>query len=553
MLIHELLTQSAKKNPDQPAVVHQQKRMTYSRLNDVSVVFAQVLRAKNVKNGGRVALFLDNSCEYVAAYFAVLRCGAAVVPLNSQYVARELAVILADCTPGLIITDTKHLPIVKESLASIAMRMECLCVDEFFKNEDLSSSRLSSVVSRPSVSAPSSVDPCSLEPVACSIFPRPSSVACRPSVSDPSSIGLCGLQPVACSDTALALIIYTSGTTGKPKGVMLSHANVTANAQSIVAYLKLTEQDRTMVVLPFYYSYGHSLLTTHVLTGSTMVLDNRFIFPNTVLDAMRDQSVTGFAGVPSHFAILLNKSALAQYSLPSLRYVTQAGGAMPPALIERFTAMFPAVKFYVMYGQTEAAARLSYLEPEDLPRKRGSIGKAIPGVELCLRSESGQPVAVGEVGEIVARGANVMIGYWNAPEETARVVRDGSLFTGDLARQDEEGFFYIVSRKKDMIKSGANRISPLEIEEVVAQLAGVVESAAVGIPDEILGEAIALFVVAAGAVTVPEIMRHCKQNLAAYKIPKRVEFIEQLPKTASGKVKREELKEKLQAVRTDGR
>jgi acyl-CoA synthetase (AMP-forming)/AMP-acid ligase II len=330
---------------------------------------------------------------------------------------------------------------------------------------------------------------------------------------------------------------------------MLSHHNISANTDSIIDYLHLTADDSVMVILPFYYSYGASLLTTHIKAGATLVIDNRFLYPNVVLDTMEKEGVTGFAGVPSHYAILLRKSALKNYRLPKLRYVTQAGGAMSPVMIEECINILPHVQFYVMYGQTEASARLSYLEPGSLRQKMGSIGKAIPNVELNVLNEQGQKVKSGETGEIVARGENIMMGYWNAPAETALVLREQGLYTGDLAKVDEDGFIYVVSRKKDMIKCGANRISPGEIEEAACRMPGVQECAAVGVPDELLGEAIKLFVVTADEPTVSEdsVLAFCRQNLAHFKVPKYVVKVPSLPRTASGKVKREELK-KLSAV-----
>jgi acyl-CoA synthetase (AMP-forming)/AMP-acid ligase II len=213
-------------------------------------------------------------------------------------------------------------------------------------------------------------------------------------------------------------------------------------------------------------------------------------------------------------------------------------------MIKEFIETVPSAKFYVMYGQTEATARLSYLEPEYIFTKAGSIGKGIPGVELTVLNEKGEETAPGEVGEIVAWGRNIMMGYWNSPEETQQVLKNGALYTGDLAKRDDDGYIFIESRKKDIIKSGANRISPREIEDVVCQLPGVLECAAVGVPDEILGEAIKLFLVKMedSPLTEQDILIFCRQSLALYKNPKKVELVPSLPKTASGKVKREELK-----------
>jgi acyl-CoA synthetase (AMP-forming)/AMP-acid ligase II len=261
---------------------------------------------------------------------------------------------------------------------------------------------------------------------------------------------------------------------------------------------------------------------------------------------MEKECVTGFAGVPSHYAILLRKSALKKYKLSSLRYVTQAGGALSPGLIREFLEIVPHTKFYVMYGQTEATARLTYLNPAFISSKSGSIGKAIPGVDIAVVDENGHKVKDGEIGEIVAQGDNIMLGYWNAPEETDRVLRGGLLYTGDLARVDDEGFIYLVARKKEMIKSGANRISPYEIEEVVSGLPGVLECAAVGVPDEILGETIKVCIVKNGvSISENDVFSHCKKNLAAFKMPRIIEFRESLPKTSTGKVRRAELKDSV--------
>jgi len=233
---------------------------------------------------------------------------------------------------------------------------------------------------------------------------------------------------------------------------------------------------------------------------------------------------------------------LRKYKLSKLRYVTQAGGALTPEMIKEFISIFPKIKFYVMYGQTEATARLTYLAPKFLNKKIGSIGKAIPGVKIDILGEDGKKVGIGQIGEIVVRGPNVMLGYWNSPEETKTVLRKKGLYTGDLARLDNDGFLYLVSRKKEMIKSGANRISPFEIEEVVCQMPGVLECAAVGIKCEILGESIKLFVVKNGTdITDKDIILFCKQNLASYKVPKEVKLVETIPKTSTGKIKRAEL------------
>jgi acyl-CoA synthetase (AMP-forming)/AMP-acid ligase II len=268
-------------------------------------------------------------------------------------------------------------------------------------------------------------------------------------------------------------------------------------------------------------------------------------FPAAVLKGIQELRCTGLSGVPSTFARLIQFSALDQFDLSSLRYITQAGGPMTPALTGKLKRAVPDVRIFVMYGQTEASARLSYLPPEDLERKMGSAGIGIPGVTLRIMNREGEELPRGQVGEIVARGDNIMLGYWQNPEETERVLRPEGLRTGDLARMDDEGYLYIVARESDMIKSGAHRIGPKEIEDVVEQLPEVAQCAVVGVPEDLLGEAIAAFVVPLGdaELTSKQVLRHCHQHLARFKMPGHVRFVERLPRTQTGKLRRNELRE----------
>jgi acyl-CoA synthetase (AMP-forming)/AMP-acid ligase II len=298
-----------------------------------------------------------------------------------------------------------------------------------------------------------------------------------------------------------------------------------------------------MAILPFYYSYGNSLLLTHMYCGGSVVIDNRFAYPNVILEIMSQERVTGFSGVPSTFAILMHKSNIRNYHFEHLRYITQAGGPMTPALTQKIMEAMPHLKIFVMYGQTEASARLSYLEPERLLEKIGSIGRAIPGVELTVRNENGKACKPGDVGEIVAKGDNIMLGYWNNQEATQIVLKRDGLHTGDLATVDEDGYIFIVSRSSDMIKSGAHRISPKEIEEVIAEFPGIIESAVIGVPDEILGEALVAYIVVKDKIDQKELRKHLRLNLAPFKIPGEITEIEALPKTQSGKIRKFEMVE----------
>ena len=492
------LRASVDRYPEAEAIVHGERRMRYGELwGDLSAL-ARYLREHGLARGDRVALLLENSYEYVVAYYAVLAAGGVVVALNAAARARDLTNWIEHCEAGWLIAHREHGEL-GSMLAALDSRVRIVAVGGALP--DTRAHAVWSDILRDRGEAPAGVD----------------------------------LAP-----DATAAIIYTSGTTGRPKGVTLSHGNLASNVRSILAYLELSANDRCLNVLPFYYSYGNSVLHTHLAVGGALVLENSLAYVHNVVSKIAHEAVTGFAGVPSTYALIASRVDMTQYDCRSLRYATQAGGAMRPALIEHFRRAWPKTRFFVMYGQTEATARLTYLPPERLEQKLGSAGIPIPDVRIEIRDETGAPVPVGSVGEIYASGPNVMQGYWNDPRATEQVLRDGWLKTGDLALMDEDGYVYIQGRSSDMIKTGAHRINPADIEEVIAELDGVAEVAAVGVPDEILGQVVKAVIVA-GAPTAPTataIKAHCHARLASYKVPRQVEFVAQLPKTASGKIRR---------------
>ncbi len=337
-----------------------------------------------------------------------------------------------------------------------------------------------------------------------------------------------------------AEIIFTSGSTGKPKGVMISHKNLIANTSSIVDYLQLTQDDRMLVVLPFYYCYGLSLLHTHLRVGGSIVFNNSFIFLGAVLKSLSDYKCTGFAGVPSHFQILLRKSdSFKQTRFPDLKYVTQAGGKLAPVFIDEFMEAHPEVRFIVMYGQTEATARLSWLPPEEYEKRKGSMGKGIPGVELRVVNEKGELIRPGETGEVIARGDNIMMGYFADEEGTKNAIRNGWLYTGDLGTVDEDGYIYLTARSKEIIKVRGKRISPKEIEAVILALPEVIDCTIEGVEDDIEGEMLKATVTVrkenAESLTREKLIQHCSQHLALFKVPQVYEFKDNLTISATGK------------------
>ena len=316
-----------------------------------------------------------------------------------------------------------------------------------------------------------------------------------------------------------------------------------ANTRSIVEYLGLSGKDRALLALPLYYCYGRSVLQTHLLVGGSVFLEGRMAFPRTVLETLAAEGCTGFAGVPLTFEIVRRQVDVSAIEFPQLRYVTQAGGAMAPDTIEWVRSAFRPARLFVMYGQTEATARLSYLPPDRAEEKAGSIGIPIPGVELRVVDEQGRELPPGEVGELVARGANVTPGYLDEPKETAAILHDGWLWTGDLAERDADGFLYHRGRAKEILKIGGHRVSPIEIEEVIARHPAVDEAAVIGVRHELLGEAPLAFVVPRPGATSDEadLLRYCREQLPAYMVPVTFAFVDSLPRNESGKLLRMEL------------
>jgi acyl-CoA synthetase (AMP-forming)/AMP-acid ligase II len=341
-----------------------------------------------------------------------------------------------------------------------------------------------------------------------------------------------------------AALMFTSGTTARPRLVRVTHRNIQANTNSIIEYLDITREDRVMAILQFFYCFGTSLLHSHLRAGGSVVLSTSFVFPEVILDMMERNQCTGLAGVPSTYQTLLRNSTFKKRKLASLRKIQQAGGKLQTVLIQELIDTLPQAKVFVMYGQTEATARLSYLPPELLGVKLGSIGKGIPGVTLRVLDESGSPVKPGDVGEICASGENISPGYWNDPEATAPKFVNGVLRSGDLATVDEDGYIYVVDRKADFIKSYGYRVSSQRVEECIVEIPEVVAAAVIGEPDDVRGEAIWAFVVVKSGVTLttPDILDYCNTHLANYMVPKEVVFLDRLPMNAHGKIVKNELR-----------
>lgn len=473
---------------------------TYDDLRGASEEVSKYLLQRGRSKGDRVLLIADNSFFWVGAYLGILRAGMICVPLPINSSINDLAYIIRSTGAEIAFVQARFAMTRKEVLKPLF-----LVTDSEIPDHDNSCS-----------------------------FQR-----ARAEVRAVGN-GLSG-----CGPCDVAALMFTSGSTGKPRGVVVTHANIIANTKSIVQYLGLTQADRIMTVLPFHYCFGTSLLHTHLSVGATLVIDPRFMYPEKVLDRMQVTQCTGFAGVPSHFQILLRKSTLDRRKFPHLRYVQQAGGHLAPSFIRELRKALPNTQIFVMYGQTEATARLSYVPPVDLDRKLGSIGKAVPGVTLKVIDECEREIQPGETGQIVAEGANIAQGYWNDPEESAKYFRDGRLYTGDLATIDKEGFIYILDRAKDFLKCGGKRVGCRQIEEKLLEFDELLEAAVVGISDEILGEAVRAYVVPRKSESVglqDRVLLFCKENLSHQLVPKDVIVMKSLPKNSAGKIMKSDLR-----------
>jgi len=327
--------------------------------------------------------------------------------------------------------------------------------------------------------------------------------------------------------------------------VMLTHRNMLTAATSITTYLENVEDDVILGVLPLAFDYGLYQMIMAFRVGARLVLERSFTYPAEVLSAVVREGVTGFPGVPTIFAILAEMKTLGQLDLSKIRYVTNTAAALPVKHILALKKIFPSARIYSMYGLTECK-RCTYLPPADLDRKPTSVGIAIPNTELWIVDEQDRKVGPGVVGQLVIRGATVMRGYWEKPEATARKLRPGPLpgevvlYTGDLCRLDDDGYLYFVGRMDDIIKSRGEKVAPKEVENVIVNIPGVKEVAVIGVEDEILGQAVKAFVVLEAGISMTDrqVVRECQARLESFMVPKVVEFLSELPKTTTGKIKK---------------
>jgi len=509
-LIHHMLRTSAARFPEKEAVVHGNRRLSYAQVLQACKSFALGLRRAGIARGDRVGIYLDPSVEQVLSIFSISQAGGVYVPINTVLLPDQVAHIVRDCGMKALITTPDKLTTLAPALRD-ASSLQCFVVTGA-TNGHAAESNLP--VHRMEEMLAVSAD------------------------SDWQDWGI---------SQDLAAILYTSGSTGKPKGVMLSHANIMVGSTIVSTYLEITERERILAVLPFSFDAGMNQLMTAFQQGGTIVLI-KFVFAKQIIDALLAERITGLAGVPTVWSLLANGGIL-KHSFPDLRYITNTGGAMPQAVLKILRQALPATKIFLMYGLTEAF-RSTYLPPEELDRHPTSMGKAIPDTEILVLNEAGERCRPGEVGELVHRGPTVSLGYWGNPEATNRVLKPNPLlppelgncekvcYSGDLVKMDEDGFLYYVGRRDTMIKSSGYRISPTEVEEILFQTGKIRQAAAIGIPDEVLGQTVKAFIVAKDGADLDcdYIQAYCLEKMPRHMVPKHFEIMSELPKTSSGKV-----------------
>lgn len=492
MFITNVLAQHAMSKPDSLASVFEGNKWTYRELYYNAKQIAGYLQQQGYKKGDIVAQFMLNSDLFMAVYYGVQLAGLTIMPINTKLASPEVEYIFKNSEAKVLIYDEKIKQTIENSLHSF--------------DEKINSAQLRDIL--------------------------------QTNETD--------YKEPLLNEEDTAVVMYTSGTTGKPKGVMLSHKNVYETAEIWSESMNMTNDDRMYICTPLFHCAGsHVFAVPTMYRGGAIIIEEAFS-PDRTLKNLVETKASIFFGVPAMYTILLNKPELKNYNFEHLRLFCYGAAPMPYELVKRLKDTFQKVKVQNLYGQTENTPAASSLTDEHALTKIGSVGRPLSRTDIKLVDVFGEEVPVGEVGEICVKGPQVMKGYLRNPEETALTLQNGWLYSGDLGRFDDEGFLYIVDRKKDMIIRGGENIYPIEVEEVLYQIPQLLEAAVVGVPHEVYGEVPKAFAVLKEgfSITAEEILAYCGTQLAKYKVPLEVEFLEQLPRNASGKVLKHTLKPK---------
>jgi long-chain acyl-CoA synthetase len=496
LLIGDIISKTANEKKEKTAAVLNDRKITYEELEKESNQLAHGLIDLEIKPSDMVSIMLPNSVEFLTAYLGVIKSGATMVPLNISFKAPAVEYILNNSEAKVVITSKNFLPLIKEcdldSLDNIIL-VDGDKTDDYILLSELKDQKTT--------------------------LPQ--------------------LKNIDQEFTAACL--YTSGTTGQPKGAMLSHHNLIFDTQKTIEHLKVDDSDRYICVLPMFHAFAETVcMLMPLFLGAEIVIVDKFL-PEKVLRTIQEKNVTFFAGVPTMYSALLNVKNKAEFDLSHLNLCISGGAAMPQQTMEDFEKTFN-VKILEGNGPTETSP-VAYVNPVDGERKSGSVGLPIPETKVKIVDEDDNELPLGEIGEIIVQGDHVMKGYFKKPEATAETLRKGWLHTGDLGKMDQDGYVYIVDRKKDMINVGGMNVYPREIEEQLYKHPKVKEAAVVATKDELRGEIPkAVIVLKDGeSATEREIQKYCMQYFANYKMPKLVDFIDELPKNATGKIDKKSL------------
>lgn len=506
------IRETALEQPTKTAYHFMGRDTSYAEFDQSITRFASALRGLGVEKGDHVAFLLGNTPHFLISLYATMRLGATAIPINPIYTVDEISFILQNSDAKAVIALDMLLPLV-EKAAGAFPSIENYVICETLQDTGEKLSALPDEVRHKVKSFTHLVQSSSSELV---------------------------IEEVAPDDNAV--ILYTSGTTGRPKGAMLTHENLFSNARDTAEYLGMHSSDRVIATLPAFHVFALTVVVNApLIKGATILLVPRFT-PQDVFSMARDQQATVFAGVPTMYNFLYQFPEANVEDFSSIRLAISGGSSLPVALLHNFEDKFN-VRISEGYGLSEASP-VTCFNPLNRDRKPGSIGMSIVNVENRVVNELGEDVQVGEVGELIVKGPNVMKGYYKMPEETAATIRDGWLYTGDLAKMDEEGYFYIVDRKKDLVIVGGFNVYPREVEEVLFAHPGIVEAAVIGLPDANFGESVHAYVVVKDeSIDAVALESYCAQHLAKYKIPRNFEFLTELPKNTTGKILRRSLKD----------
>jgi long-chain acyl-CoA synthetase len=511
-VLGEALIFSARNWPAKTAIVIKTKEYSYSSLKVSAESVAHHLVFSGIKKGDRVAVYMNNSWQSIVAIYGITLAGAAFLVINPQTKADKLHYILKDSGAKILFSESLLNNELSGALANSTDIQEAIISGDTDKITGYPSIKIVDFEETISSGSPQSLLP--------NVIPND-----------------------------LAALIYTSGSTGFPKGVMMTHQSMVFTSWSLVEYLRLSEEDRILLLLPLAFDYGLYQLLMAITIGGTLIVEQSFTFPASVYKQIELSKPTVFPGVPTIYAMMIAANKKTGLAFDCIRKVTNTAAALPEEFIPDLKKIFPNALIFKMYGLTECK-RVCYLEPELVDIKTESVGKAIPGTEVFLLSQDGNPVPPGERGILHIRGPHVMLGYWHKEELSKEMLREGSLpgervlCSNDWFKMDEDGFLYFQGRTDDIIKTRGEKVSPLEIENIIYKLPGIKEVAVIGVPDELMGEAIIAFVTTYGnaAIGEKEIMKECAARLELFMIPRRIIFIPDMPKSSNSKIDKKELK-----------